>query len=218
MEEKEKGFTPTPIPNDNVDILKDSDDPSMTRNQRETSSRIGVSSQSERGFTLIEIIVAVGVFSIVVLVAIGSLLSLVDTNKKAQALKSVMNNLNFALENMSRNIRTGTEYDCGSVGGDTDCANGDTRLTFLSSENETITYRLNGTQIERKVGGDPFLAITASEVEIDAFAFYVTGTGESSGELQPRVTMTIGGSAGKTDRIRTEFKLQATVSQRLLDL
>ncbi|MEX0917158.1 MAG: hypothetical protein WDZ90_01400 [Candidatus Paceibacterota bacterium] len=49
----EGGFTPTPIPNDNVDILKDSDDPSMTRNQRETSSRIGVSSQSERGFTLL---------------------------------------------------------------------------------------------------------------------------------------------------------------------
>jgi len=48
---KQKGFTPTPIPNNNSDTAKDSDGASMARNQRKTFGRIGVSSLRERGFT-----------------------------------------------------------------------------------------------------------------------------------------------------------------------
>ena len=41
------------------------------------------------GFTLLEMIVAIGVFSVVMLVAAGSLLSIVSANRKAQAQKAV---------------------------------------------------------------------------------------------------------------------------------
>jgi len=67
------------------------------------------------GFTLIEMIVAVGLFSIVMLVSISALLSLVDANRKAQALQSVMNNLNIAVDGMVREIREGSNYRCGSI-------------------------------------------------------------------------------------------------------
>ena len=53
------------------------------------------------GFSLIEIMVSLAIFSIVVLVATGALLSILNANKKTQALKAVVNNFNFALNKYS---------------------------------------------------------------------------------------------------------------------
>lgn len=65
------------------------------------------------GFTLIEIMVSISIFSIVMLIVIGALIMLNDANKKAQAMRAVVDNLNFAMEDMTRSIRTGGEYKCG---------------------------------------------------------------------------------------------------------
>ncbi|MEK7093249.1 MAG: type II secretion system protein, partial [Patescibacteria group bacterium] len=67
-----------------------------------------------RGFTLIEMIVSVGLFAVVMIICVAALLSLVDANKKAQAIQSVMNNLNVAVDGMVRSIRMGTNYHCGT--------------------------------------------------------------------------------------------------------
>lgn len=69
-----------------------------------------VSKQS--GFTLIEMIVSLALFSVVVTVSIGALLMLVGTNEDLQGEQSVMTNLSFALDSMTREIRTGTRYYC----------------------------------------------------------------------------------------------------------
>ena len=84
------------------------------------------------GFTLVEMIVAVALFAVVMLVSVGALLSLTAANRKAQALQSVINNLNVALDGMVRSIRMGSDYHCG--GGTyalpQDCAVGGTALAF----------------------------------------------------------------------------------------
>src|SRR3989338_5348699 len=80
---------------------------------------------AQRGFTLIEMIVAVALFAVVMLVSVGALLSLVGANRKAQALQSVMNNLNIALDGMVRSIRMGTSYRCASSApSDPNCQDG----------------------------------------------------------------------------------------------
>lgn len=68
----------------------------------------------KKGFTLVEMIVSVSIFAIVALVALGALLKIVDVNKKAQSLKTTINSVNFMLESMSREMRVGTRYYCGS--------------------------------------------------------------------------------------------------------
>ncbi len=65
-----------------------------------------------RGFTLVEMIVSLAIFSVVAVIAIGALLKVIDANKKAQSIQSSVTNLNFALESMSRDIRTGTDIEC----------------------------------------------------------------------------------------------------------
>ena len=69
---------------------------------------------TQSGFTLIEIIVSLGVFSTVVTIAVGALLVLVAANQQLQSEQSVMTNLSFALDSMTREIRTGTAYVCDS--------------------------------------------------------------------------------------------------------
>lgn len=68
----------------------------------------------KKGFTLIEVLTAISIFSTVMIIIIGALLMLNNANKKAQALRAVVDNLNFAIEDMTRNIKTGSEYACGA--------------------------------------------------------------------------------------------------------
>jgi prepilin-type N-terminal cleavage/methylation domain-containing protein len=67
---------------------------------------------AQAGFTIIEMIVALAVFSVVVTISIGALLTLIATNQQLQIEQSVMTNLSFALDSMTREIRTGTHYFC----------------------------------------------------------------------------------------------------------
>lgn len=71
--------------------------------------------QKEKGFSLIEMIVSLGVFSIVVTIAVGALLVIISTNKQLQTEQSVMSNLAFAMDSMTREMRTGYSYACVST-------------------------------------------------------------------------------------------------------
>jgi prepilin-type N-terminal cleavage/methylation domain-containing protein len=65
-----------------------------------------------RGFTLVEIMVATSIFTVIMLIAIGSLVVASDSAKKSQALQSAMDNVNFAVDSMTRSLRMGTHYSC----------------------------------------------------------------------------------------------------------
>lgn len=76
--------------------------------------------QKKKGFTLIEALVSLGIFSIVVVAATGVILSIISSNKKNQAISSVVNNLNYSIESMVRDIKTGYRYKCSFIGAGTD--------------------------------------------------------------------------------------------------
>jgi type II secretory pathway pseudopilin PulG len=56
--------------------------------------------------------VSLGIFSIVIVTASGVILSIINSNKKNQAISSVVNNLNYSIESMVRDIKTGYKYQC----------------------------------------------------------------------------------------------------------
>jgi len=68
----------------------------------------------QSGFTLIEMIVSLGVFSVVVTIAVGALLILIASNRQLQDEQAILSNLSFALDSMSRELRTGSNYFCQS--------------------------------------------------------------------------------------------------------
>lgn len=175
----------------------------------------------KKGFTLVELIVSVGVFSIVMLVAVGALLSLLAANQRAQTLKVVMNNLNLAMENMVKDIRVGTVYHCGGSPYNTaaNCSAGDSTFAFKpsggSGSGDEIVYQLSNGAILRSVAGNNPVAITSSDVTVERLAFKVWGAGDDN--KQPRVKIVITGVAGVDEDTQTDFNVQTTATQRLID-
>ncbi len=181
----------------------------------------------QSGFTLIEMIVSVALFAIVMLVSVTALVALIDANRKAQALQAVINNLNIAIDGMSRSIREGSHYRCGSPAGG-DCTTGGTIIYFEpfrgnpTDPTDDWVYEFRNGQIFKSENGSTAgeIAITASEVSIDTSLvnFYVFGSARGD-SVQPQVTMVIKGSAGTTKaNVKTTFHVQSTAVQRVLDI
>lgn len=151
-----------------------------------------------KGFTIIEMLIAVTVFVVVITVSLASFLNITDVQRKAEAFRSINDNLNFSLETMAREIRTSTNYNVGTDG---------TSITVNNVSNENVTYRLNNNRVERSTNGVNFLAMTAPEIIVTKLLFM------KSGLRQQRVTIIINGSSGTT-KTKSYLNLQTTVSQR----
>ena len=158
------------------------------------------------------------------------MLAVIDGNKKSRSLVTAMDNLNFALESMTRELRVGNSYDCTAPvsGGTGDCAGGDDIIGFTSSDGDFIVYRLN-TNLNRieRCGGigfdcpDPnvdtnYVGMTGSTVVIDDLTFYVQGSSNADNE-QPRITIVVTGTAG-TGETSSTFEIQTTITQRFPDV
>ena len=190
----------------------------------------------QAGFTLVEMIVSIGLFAVVMVVCIGALLALTSANRKAQALQSVMNNLNITVDGMVRNIRMGTNFKCITAVGNTPVAtcdgnNGDTGGVGIQIEphggNPLTTdqwiYELyqNGsdTYIRRSEdGGTTWVRLTSPEISITYMKLYVVGTTRGDA-IQPKVIIIIKGTAGVLSaKTVSPFHIQATAVQRVLDI
>ncbi len=175
------------------------------------------------GFTIIEMIVAIGLFGVVMVIASGALLTMLDANRKAQTIKSVINNLSFALESMTREIRMGSNYHCGTVAvfnsapSLSDCPNFDDAMAFVNNKTEVVEYSLSGSQIMKKTAlGE--VAVTAPEVAISRLYFLVAGAEQGADTEQPSALIIMEGCVMKKDIDKSCFNIQTLVSQRLPDL
>ncbi len=172
------------------------------------------------GFTLIELMVAMSLFAIVMVISLGAILTIVNANRASQSLESVMNNLNFAVEAISRDIRTGSSYGA-SCNTSSDCP----AINFLNSKGVWVDYELNKIThaIQKKTqppGSESSWSdlqdVTGPDVQINNLQFFVSGDGTADG-LQPRVLLIIQGSAGNVGKGYADFNIQTTLSQRAVD-
>src|SRR3989339_1212243 len=164
------------------------------------------------GFTLIELIVALGVFMVVMTITLSAFLNIMDIQKKTEAFRKVNDNLNFAMEAMMREIREGKGYSAA------DCSGAD--FCFTGKDGKAVKYQLNGGgYIERKEEADEWLRMTSGGIKITRLSFLVSGeeTYASGDRQQPLVVISIGGESGEKEKLKSKLDLQATVSQRKLD-
>jgi len=185
-----------------------------------------------RGFTLLEMIVSIAIFSIIALMASGAAVSVFGAYGNTQTGQALLDNLNFSVESMSRDIRfaktnTTNEPNC----------NSDICISFVDHTGATpVTKNIEyifmpGTSstngyIERAQGGGIPIRITAPDIDITHFGvsiqreLYQVGV-DYSGNLvnksQPRTTFIISGSLQK-GQTSSNFSLQSTVTQLMAQL
>jgi len=175
----------------------------------------------KKGFTLIELMTAISVFAVIMTISMGSILGIFDANRKSEALKTVMDNLNFTIETMSREMRFGKNYHCTSstpLSNPMGCTSGeDNFVSFLSSDGKQTVYRLNSTTIQKSTdGGSTYVNVTAPEVTITKLRYVVMGQ-DVGDNMQPRIFIQIQGFAGSKPSAKSNFILQTLVTQRLRD-
>lgn len=153
-----------------------------------------------RGFTLIEILLALGIFSVASIVAIGAVVVLLGSYNKTQSTQVLVDSLNFAVESMTREVRFGENYSSNGTSIEVDF------------EGDRITYARNGDgRLERRKGSDVTF-LTASGIFIDDFTVVVEGEVQND-LLHPRATFLLEGSLAVGNK-SSEFALQTSASQR----
>ncbi len=185
--------------------------------------------QKTKGFTLIEIMVATSIFMIIMLVAMGTLITSSDTAKKAQALRSAMDNVNFAMESMTRSLRMGTDYTCVTFGSsvvlpaasNADCSlstSGGGAVVFTPANGSParnaafrVITRANGTGVlQRCIPG--CVDLVSPDVDIQKLVFYVNGS-NTTDAIQPSVYIVIKGAV-TIKGVPNTFAIQTIASQR----
>ncbi len=199
----------------------------------------------KRGFTLIELLVAIGLFSTVMAMSAGIILSIVGGNKKAQQINAVTNNLNFALESLVRDLKTGYDYYCtdtlnqvkvrgidatgrGCVAGAHDTIQ---FVSTITGNERVVSYRYvpdatQGGYLAKRFCSilnnavqdcSAYTRVTSPDIDLREVAFYVKAPKDGDDD-QPGVLIVIRGTSRLERNAATDFHIQTYVSQRLLNI
>lgn len=159
------------------------------------------------GFTLIELIVAFFVFSVLAVLAGGSFVAALNMQRRALNIKRVEENGRFILEMMARELRVANPINTGN----SSCP-GSSALNFQHPVNGLVDYSLLGTEIRRTVSGG-YSIISNPDVEVTRLNFCVSGN-SAGDDRQPRVTIILGLKTPGSGSDAATLDLQTTVSQR----
>ena len=163
-------------------------------------------SKFQKGFTMIELLVAMGVFIIIVGVAIGIFIRSLRTQRNIINLMAINDNASLAIEQMTREIRTGQAFS----------SLGPSVLRFTNYQGSDVTYRWNiDTEFLERGEGELFKTITANEVKIKRLQFILSGEDEQD-NTPTRVTIILGVGSNQRDLTGVLNNIQTTISPRVL--
>lgn len=178
---------------------------------------------SWNGFTLLEMLISIGIFSVVVIATIGITLSVTQAQIKAANIQVIQDNIRFSLELMTKEMRTGTNFVISgycTLVPDAEISfegNSGNRAYFLDSSTNTIM------RLKQKIASasDCLVAsaLTSEEISVDNLKFLLSGQAIGPTDGQPKITITISlTSKSPKFQLESSMNLQTTVIQRLRDL
>jgi len=167
----------------------------------------------EYGFTLVELLVAMAVFTTLITVAVAIFIQGFRGEQNLTNLIAVNNNAAFLIEQLAREVRTGFDFFEGAES----CAGATgffTSMQFTNAGQKTIIYSRADSRMQRSADGLVHF-LTAENVSVERLCFAIAPSPRDA-ECDPRrITMlvTVKPKNGTDDQI---LNLQTTVSSRVL--
>ena len=182
--------------------------------------------QNKKGVTLLEITVAVAIFSVVMLSATEIFRMVIEGQRNAIASQNVQESMRYAFETMAKEIRTAvaSNHDCESlfnppagatnkVFNTTTNSEGDI-LYFKNKDGDCVAYYLEDETL-KVIRESNIASTTPGKIKITNLDFKVTddliGAFHS---LQPLVTMKMDIEAAGKEMHKQTMKMQTTISSR----
>lgn len=179
-----------------------------------------------KGFSLVEMLVSTALFSVVMVIAVGVIITILNTNKHVRATSIAMGNIDAVLEKIFREASMGSYYHCGGGGNieeGRDCPGGNSLDIFIFEgvggdddvSTDQIIYRLNSSASALELsrdGGLNFERLTDENIIIEEFDVNVIGN--SSDIEQQAVFISIRGHIKKGADDKTIFAVQTMISER----
>lgn len=184
------------------------------------------SAKTDKGFTLLEMVISIGIFSVIVVSAIGIMLQVSNVQSKANNLQTVLDNIRFSLELITKEMRTGNSYVLSTA-----CGIAGEEINFKTSIGEDHTYFLDESAgmimraTEPITGADcngntgKVLPFTSPDVLIQKLNFAARGNNIGPDDGQPWITidMKVKSRSVKYE-LDTSMDLQTSIVQRFRDI
>lgn len=184
--------------------------------------------KNKTGFTLVEMMVSVAIFSIIMVVGIGALSSIMDKYQASQKEKKAADSLSFVLETITREVRLGTNYysvpsDLGNTGiaKNGTATEADTNLLGFdaaSGRGYVIYFIQNGALFRRNILGGVSIdepLTDSSQVYISKVRIRVLNADDPTDLKQPLVWIQfLAYPPGRENSLKV---IQTLASQRMLD-
>ena len=194
------------------------------------------------GYTIIETMISISIFLILIMIGMTTLMNAFSVHKKSQNMRSEMDNLSFILEDMSRNMRTATQYHC-IDNSNSDFSNIGVRrnspvdgggvrqlcwgIAFEAaggdeaSTGDQWVYYINGGKIYKTDVNDLINAIplTPDEVVLNPVSgFYIFGAEAevAPNKQQPFIKIILAGNVLEKG-VNSPFSLETLISSRVID-
>lgn len=191
------------------------------------SNKLG---NKEKGYSLIEVLAAIGIFSIAVAIATSFFVSSLRNQSRALSIRETIDNASHVMEYVSRALRMAKKdlnSSCITERSNYENPGGDDSVRFLSYDSFEDKYicrefYLDGDRLKEKKSDDETatfitdLHLTSDDLKINKVKFKLLGETQSD-DQQPRVTLLL---EMERDDVSDSSKIiiQTTISQRNLDI
>jgi prepilin-type N-terminal cleavage/methylation domain-containing protein len=182
----------------------------------------------KKGFTLIELMVSVAVFSLALTAALGIFVSSLKVQRYALSSQQISSQSSYIMEYMSRAARMARKdvdaicisyWDSGELIKLNYKKTRDGQgIKFLNYQDQCQEFFLEGTRLkENKNGVENYL--TGSDLEVLSFKVGPDSSWDQEDDEQPRVVLFLEiQGKGQGSGQRPNLKLQTAVSQRNIDI
>ena len=179
--------------------------------------------KSNKGFTMIEMVVSVGVFFTIIGMVSSIFVSTLQGQRRTLAFQELLDQVGYTVEYMGRSLRMAikdTDGSCLSSSGlNFEKTNtGDGGIKFIDYNSDCIEFYLDSTthQLRKKKNSDPPLDLTSPNLEVVSFNIGPHASWDDADLEQPRVTMFL--EAKGVRAVKPEYqpviRIQTTISQR----